>query len=165
MSFAHAIVAARSRLMLSSDEDFWGEGIAVLLAENSLSSSILGMLPAHLRSAPESRYVGEEQVRLSTLDAIYDSLRLEGRNVCLKIDTQGFEESVLKGAEKSLQLINTIQAEASLTPLYDGEMLFPEMLALLAGKGFKLVSVELGLEDPQNGRLLQLDGIFHRYPD
>lgn len=133
------------------------------IAGNSYSSSILGMLPAHLQSAPESKYVGQEQVKLSTLDSIFDSLRVEGQNVCLKIDTQGFEENVLKGAEKSLRFINTIQLEMSLTPLYNGELLFPEMYALLSAKGYQLVGVELGFEDPLTGRQLQIDGIFHRF--
>ena len=133
------------------------------IAGNSFSSSILGMLPAHLQSAPDSKYVGQEQVKLSMLDSIFASLHLEDQNICLKIDTQGFEEHVLKGAEKSLMYINTIQIEMSLTPLYNGELLFTDLYALLSCKGYQLVSIELGFTDPQSGRLLQIDGIFHRY--
>lgn len=133
------------------------------VAGNSYSSSILEMLPAHLQSAPGSGYVGQEQVDLSTLDSLFNSLGISSKNICLKIDTQGFEEKVLKGAANSLRHINTIQLEMSLTPLYDGELLFPEMHALLSSKGYQLVFIELGFEDSQTARLLQIDGIFHRF--
>lgn len=140
------------------------DGKAIInIAGNSYSSSILKMLPAHVKSAPTSGYIGQEEIKIAKLDSLFDSLSLEGKNIYLKIDTQGFEKSVLKGAEKSLPLINTIQLEMSLTPLYDGEILFPEMYALLCGKGYQLVSVEPGFSDPQTGRLLQIDGIFHRF--
>lgn len=140
------------------------DGKAVInIAGNSYSSSILEMLPAHLKSAPASGYVGQEQVKIAKLDSIFGSLHLEGKSIYLKIDTQGFEESVLRGAENSLQFINTIQLEMSLLPLYHGELLFPAMYALLCGKGYQMVSVEPGFSDPQTGRLLQIDGIFHRF--
>lgn len=139
------------------------EKAIINIAGNSYSSSILKMLPAHLKSAPASGYIGQEQIEIAKLDSIFDSLHLEGNNIYLKIDTQGFEENVLRGAENSLQFINTIHLEMSLTPLYHGELLFPEMYALLCGKGYQMVSVELGFSDPQTGRLLQIDGIFHRF--
>jgi FkbM family methyltransferase len=140
------------------------EGEATLnIAANSLSSSILEMLPAHEQAAPDSGYVGRERVRLATLDSLSGQLRIQGRSVCLKIDTQGFEESVLRGAAGSLEAIHTLQLEMSLTPLYQGELLFPQMHALLAGKGYELVAVEPGFADPETGRLLQLDGIYHRF--
>jgi hypothetical protein len=40
--------------------------------------------------------------------------------VWLKIDTQG-EGRMLRGADRSLPTIDTIQIEMPLTPLYDGE--------------------------------------------
>lgn len=139
-----------------------GEAI-INIAGNSYSSSILGMLPEHLKSAPASGYIGQEQVIMSKLDSIMSSLHLEGENIYLKIDTQGFEENILKGALNSLQFIRTIQLEMSLIPLYRGELLFPEMYALLYGKDYRMVYIEPGFSDPQTGRLLQVDGTFHRF--
>ncbi len=81
----------------------------------------------------------------------------------MKIDVQGFESSVIKGAEKSLQHIDTLQLEMSLIPLYKNEMLFDDMLALLTGKGYQMVSIEPGFADADTGRLLQVDGTFHRF--
>jgi FkbM family methyltransferase len=134
------------------------------IAGNSLSSSLLNILPAHLESAPDSRYVGKEVIEVRTLDAIFGDLCKSAKNIYMKIDTQGFESKVLKGAEKSLARINTLQVEMSLVPLYDGELLFDEMCMLMRQKGYTLVAIENGFSDPASGQLLQIDGIFHRIP-
>jgi len=140
------------------------EGKAVLnIAGNSMSSSILDMLPSHVKSAPESQYMGKEQVEVRTLDSVFDAICSQEQNILLKIDTQGFEKHVLDGAERSLRFINTIQLEMSLTPLYQGELLFPELSQLLYQKGYRLASIEPGFTDKQTGQLLQIDGIFHRF--
>lgn len=131
------------------------------IAGNSYSSSLLDMLPAHLQSAPESKYVGRETIEIRTLDSIFEGLKAAG-NVYMKIDTQGFESKVLKGAGKSLPSIGTVQLEMSLVPLYDGELQFVEMCSLMERKGYNLVALENGFTDDASGQLLQVDGIFRR---
>ncbi len=133
------------------------------IAENSESSSLLSMLPAHLKSAPDSNYIGKETIKIKTLDSLFSDLCGTAQNIYMKIDTQGFESQVLKGAEKSLPKINTVQMEMSLVPLYEGELLFNEMLMLMGNKGYTLIAIENGFSDPASGQLLQVDGIFHRF--
>jgi FkbM family methyltransferase len=132
------------------------------VAGNSESSSFLDMLPAHLESAPHSRYTGRESIQLRSLDGLFSELCADAKNVYLKIDTQGFEQSVLKGAAASLARIDTVQMEMSLVPLYRGEWLFLEACAWMQGQGYALIAFENGFSDPKSGRLLQLDGIFRR---
>lgn len=132
------------------------------IAGNSYSSSLLDMLPSHLKSAPESRYIGREIIEVKRLDSIFDSLCKSTNRVYMKIDTQGYESKVLKGAEKSLMQIDTVQMEMSLVPLYEGELLFNEMCMLMSEKGYSLVAIETGFSDQDSGQLLQVDGIFHR---
>lgn len=132
------------------------------IAGNSYSSSILDMLPTHELSAPESRYIGTEVIEIKTLDSMFDNLCKQSDHIYLKIDTQGFEDKVLKGAEKSLDYIDTVQMEMSLVPLYKDVLLFPNMCMLMGDMGFDLVAIESGFSDPVSGRLLQVDGIFHR---
>ena len=132
------------------------------IAGNSYSSSLLSMLPAHLKSAPESKYIGKEVIDIRTLDSLFGYLCKAATNVYMKIDTQGFESKVLKGAEQSLSQIDTVQMEMSLVPLYEGELLFNEMYMLMSKKGYSLVSIETGFSDQASGQLLQVDGIFHR---
>jgi FkbM family methyltransferase len=140
------------------------DGVATLnLAGNSLSSSLLEMLPAHADSAPESVYVGTEEVPTRRLDGLFEALAPAGSAVFLKIDTQGFERQVLEGASGCLHRIATLQVEMSLVPLYAGAPSFDELFGTLRGHGYELVGLEPGFAEPGTGRLLQADGLFHRY--
>ena len=130
------------------------------VAGNSYSSSILEMLPSHFNSAPESKYIAQQEIDIRTLDSIYKSFCNSKDNVMIKIDTQGYEKNVLEGATKSLKNIKIIQLEMSIIPLYKNEMLFIEMIQYLDKRGFQLFSLENGFADPSTGQLLQVDGIF-----
>ena len=132
------------------------------IAGNSYSSSLLNMLPSHLKSAPNSKYIGKEVIDVKTLDSIFGDLCKVPKNIYMKMDTQGYESKVLQGAENSLAHIDTVQMEMSLVPLYAGELLFNEMCILMDKKGYTLVAIENGFSDPTSGQLLQVDGIFHR---
>ncbi len=132
------------------------------IAGNSFSSSIRNMLDSHIQAAPHSKYLGKEKIQLRKLDSVINDFISNDDNIFLKMDTQGYEKNVLDGAEKTLAKINTIQLEMSLTPLYEGETLFPAMLKLLLDKNFSLVSIQQGFSDPKTGELLQIDCIFHR---
>jgi FkbM family methyltransferase len=140
------------------------DGLATInVAANSESSSMLEMLPLHVEAAPESRFVGTEDVEIRRLDAIFDDLCHPGEAVYLKIDTQGFEGRVLRGADRCLPEIDTLQVEVSLTPLYRDELTFDQLYQLLLGKGYAMVDLEPGFTNPQTGQLLQADVIFHRF--
>jgi FkbM family methyltransferase len=140
------------------------EGTATInVAANSESSSLLDMLPSHVEAAPQSKFVGTEDVDVRTLDAVFDDLCQPGESVFLKIDTQGFEGRVLQGADRSLPKINTVQVEMSLTPLYSDEPTFDELYQLLLGKGYAMVDLEPGFANPRTGQLLQADAVFHRF--
>ena len=129
---------------------------------NSTASSFLNMLPSFLYVAPDAKYIGGEVTTIKTLDSIFDSICKKENNIYLKIDTQGFEEKVIQGAEESLKHIDTVQLEMSLIPLYQNELLINEMYSLLNEKGYSLVSIEPGFHDKNTGELLQVDGVFHR---
>ncbi len=132
------------------------------ISENSFSSSMLNILPIHLEASPKSKYTGRQEIQIKTLNSVLNGICTKDNNIYLKIDTQGFEDKVLKGAEKSLPYINTVQIEMSLVPLYEGEILFDEMYCYLRGEGYRLISVENGFSDKVTGQLLQIDGFFHR---
>lgn len=139
------------------------EKTTINIAGNSTSSSLLNMLPLHEKAAPDSIYVANESVNVKTLDHIFDDLAISEKNIYLKIDTQGFEAKVLKGAEKSLKRIDTIQLEMSLVPLYESETAFKDLYDILDSQGYTLVGFEPGFSDRISGQMLQLDGIFHRF--
>ncbi|MEP7255855.1 MAG: FkbM family methyltransferase [Ferruginibacter sp.] len=127
---------------------------------NSYSSSILNMLPEHINRAPESKYIAKEKIEIKKLDSIFSNYYVDGDNVMLKIDTQGYEKNVILGAGNVLDKISIIQLEMSVIGLYENETSFIEMINFLDSKGFELFSLENGFSDSKTGRLLQLDGLF-----
>ncbi len=139
--------------------------VDIHVAGNSASSSILPMNRRHEEAAPESRYVGVQRVPMRRLDDVAHSAIEQGRRLMLKIDTQGFEMSVLAGAEKLLPRISGVQLELSMVPLYDGQILYLEMIQWMLARGFELWSVIPGFVDPKSARMLQFDGVFFRTDD
>ncbi|MBK9225178.1 MAG: FkbM family methyltransferase [Flavobacterium sp.] len=97
------------------------------VAKNSVSSSLLENLPQLTDSAPEAEFVEKETIEIRKLDSIFESLGLMNKNVYLKIDTQGYEEMVLQGAEQSLSHVTGIQIEMSFIPSYEGAITFDKM--------------------------------------
>ena len=132
------------------------------VSQNLVSSSIAEMSSLHVDSAPDSVYVRKEEIKIHKLDTIFFDLADKQDKIILKIDTQGFEKNVIDGAEKSLPLISGLQLEMSLVPLYNNELLFPELLRYLHDRGYSLYSLENGFSNPESGQLLQVDGIFFR---
>jgi FkbM family methyltransferase len=132
------------------------------ISANSLSSSILEMMPLHLQNAPESAYVAKELVPVFRLDTLMSKLNCNAGKSFLKIDTQGYEMKVIEGAHETLKKIRGIQLECSIVELYKGETLIVEMMNLVTGMGFKLCSLEPGFYDKSSGQLLQVDAIFYR---
>lgn len=137
--------------------------IDIHVAGNSLSSSILDMLPEHERAAPGSAYVGSEAVPLRRLDRVAGEFLGEAGRVLLKIDTQGYEDRVLGGAQGMLSAVIAIQIELSLIPLYAGQPLFDEMRARIEAMGYGLFALFPGYVHERTGQTLQMDGFFLRH--
>jgi FkbM family methyltransferase len=134
--------------------------IEIHVSKNSVSSSILAMLPAHSEAEPQSAYVETETVPLNRLDDLYSPTPAD--RVLLKIDVQGYEPQVIEGAANLLSTCRAVILELSLVPLYKGQLLAKDMWEILAARGFQPWSFEPGFRHPETGRMLQLDGIFVR---
>lgn len=132
------------------------------VSENSVSSSVLPMRNEHADAAPQSRYVATEEVPATTVDDIIARTGLDPATTLLKIDVQGYEKAVLDGAVATLPAFVGVRTELSLTSLYDGQALLPEVVTYLGGHGLNLWFIEPGFRDPRTRRLLQLDGTFFR---
>jgi FkbM family methyltransferase len=138
--------------------------IVINIAGNSQSSSILPMLKTHQEFAPESKYINTEIVKINTLDNIIPQYLNENEKsrIFLKIDVQGYEKNVLEGAKNILCDIQGIQLEMSLVPLYEGEVLFQDMVSYMNNLGYFLNYLLPGFSDKNTGRILQVDGIFFK---
>lgn len=132
------------------------------IAGNSESSSVLPMLTAHLDAAPQSAYVGREQVPMTTLDLLGVNYIDRAKASFLKIDTQGYEWKVLDGATAILPKVRGILFEISLIPLYEGQHLWRESIERIEAEGFILWALQPVFADPVSGRTLQMDALFFR---
>lgn len=127
------------------------------------SSSLLTMKRSHEDAAPGSASVGHENVNVVALDDVASEWLEGARRVFLKIDTQGFELEVLKGAVGTLPRIEGALLELSLVELYDGQPLWTEVIEWLGQHDFELVGLNQGFMDPTTYHTLQVDGIFKRH--
>ncbi len=134
--------------------------LTINISEDLASSSLLPMTDLHVETAPTSAYVGSETVPVVRLDDC-DAFDRDKRTF-LKMDTQGYEAHVLDGGPKTLASVLGVQLELSLAPCYEGQQLLSTLVTRLEGLGFKLWGLHQGTAHPENGRLLQADGIFVR---
>jgi FkbM family methyltransferase len=136
--------------------------IDINVSGNSVSSSVLPMKGAHLSNAPQSRYVATESVALERLDGLLPALFSGAGPIFLKMDTQGYEEEVLKGAAGILSGVVAIQMEISLVPLYEGAPTLVHIVIAMGELGYHLFQLIPGFRDIATRQLLQVDGIFVR---
>ncbi|HEX2847753.1 MAG TPA: FkbM family methyltransferase [Chitinophagaceae bacterium] len=132
------------------------------ISGNSHSSSILEMLDTHTNAEASAAYIGKQEIEIRKLDTIFPEVAGKAKEIFLKIDTQGFEMNVLKGASNSLDMINTVQLEMSLHPLYSGQALYNDIMSFFHQRGYKLIDIDPGFADLRTGVLYQFDGIFRK---
>jgi FkbM family methyltransferase len=96
------------------------------------------------RFANDKRFdvVKEHGISLARLDQVLERNGLEAIQF-LKIDTQGTELNILKGAGAYLQQCLGVQCEVEFQPLYDTQPLFGDVDAFLRYAGFTLFDLQL----------------------
>lgn len=132
--------------------------IEINVSENYESSSIYNVLEKSVIAEPLTNFIKKEKVkivRLSDVAELKDYTRLH-----LKIDVQGYEEIVLKGAEEILSKVCSLEVEISLVPLYDGALLPEVLLVKLKEYSFLPVFFTSAFTDSHTGAIMQLDGFF-----
>ncbi len=75
-----------------------------------------------------SEIVERISVPVRPLDGVIRELGIDPTRAFLKIDTQGFELDVLRGARRSLPSLIGIQAELSVRPLYESSVAFTKAI-------------------------------------
>lgn len=129
------------------------------VAANSVSSSLLEVTDVSTDAEGATSTTRCIDVEVRTLNMELNS-SLKNRNIHLKLDTQGAELEVLRGASEVLPLIQSVECELSLRELYANQALFYEVSEFFYGAGFHAVWFEPGFQT--NGQLLQMDALFVR---
>lgn len=127
--------------------------------KHSHSSSILPLASGHIDAFPDAQEVDQITVEMSTLDILLDSEELQSP-ILLKIDVQGYELNVLRGANKLLKKVDYILLETSFKSLYEGEPIFLDVVQFMWERGFRFLRPVDWLSHPETGEILQADALF-----
>ena len=112
---------------------------------NHERSYLNSFLPVHhnkLNSIQNTRVIGEEVVQCITLDEFIEQEKIDTIDL-LKVDTQGFDLNVLKGARNSLSQgrIKNILVEVNFVRMYGGEGRPGEIFDFLSDHNIFLVDI------------------------
>lgn len=131
------------------------------LNSHTHSSSFLALSGKHRNAFPDAVEIESIQVSVSTLDAVFQGRELVAP-VLLKIDVQGYEAEVLKGAVGTLKRVDYVILEGSFEAMYEGEVLFTDLVMHMQGRGFRFLRPVGLLRKPQTGEIVQMDALFQR---
>jgi FkbM family methyltransferase len=123
------------------------------------ASSALKTSELRLEIFPDKYEIAKIEVEQKCLDTVYAG-RVLGENCLLKMDVQGLEVDVLKGAVNSLSCIRYILLEAAVNPMYEGEFCLQDMITFTENLGFKLRNVIQGSRSPNTKTFIEFDLLF-----
>ena len=117
---------------------------------------------------PEGDWVARvDEVELIPLDALFADLvkPLDRPRVFLKMDTQGYDLEVIRGATACLDGIVAIQSEVSVQPLYEGMTHYTDALAHYESLGYTLMHLALVLRGKKHENVVEYDALMARLDD
>jgi FkbM family methyltransferase len=123
------------------------------------SSSIRRMSELHRQAFPFTSKDVIEKIAIRQLDDVTRGLDL-AENILIKIDVQGFEDKVIAGGLRTIQIAKLLIVEMSFEILYDGQPLFDTIYETVIRMGFAYHGNFNQLLNPIDGNILQADAIF-----
>jgi FkbM family methyltransferase len=129
------------------------------------SSQLSSLLPSTKWNEDRESNVAQvrcETVAIRRLDSILPELKTD--RPFLKVDVQGAEEKVLRGAKESLSRMVGVQLEIALYEFYEGQLLLQESLRFMNDLGFVPAIIDpIGYyDDTDPCRLMEMDCVFIR---
>jgi FkbM family methyltransferase len=121
------------------------------------SSSLLKMSELHSQAFPFTADSKEVLVNVVPLDSL--SLEL-GKSIFIKLDVQGYEDAVIEGGLTLFTKAKIVILEVSYEALYDNQVLFDGIYALMKKIGFRFAGTLSSLKDPRTGKIIEADAIF-----
>jgi FkbM family methyltransferase len=108
------------------------------ITENDTMSSIKGF--TEFGYATGAKSIASANVKIARLDTFLADNPQLMKNIYLKIDTQGFEMEVLRGAGELLEHVAAVQAEIALIHTYKDELDWLEILLWMRNKKFEVAT-------------------------
>lgn len=138
------------------------EGVAEInVSRSTVYSSLLPLSKLAEQDRPSAAVRRTESIRVRRLDDLYDEVR--GAATFLKIDTQGFEQQVLRGAAEALKTVVGVQLELPCLHLYQRSWTFAQAVTFMEAAGFavaQLRPVNVAKSDPASFE--EIDCVFRR---
>jgi FkbM family methyltransferase len=105
----------------------------------------------------------QETIQVRTLDEVFAETPglSQASKLYLKLDTQGYDLEVLRGASAALASVMALQTEVSFMPIYKGMVPWQAMLDEIAKRGFALSGLFPVTLDAQQ-RLIEADAVCVR---
>ena len=100
-----------------------------------------------------------DKIRTQTLDSLLSQSGFPFPDF-LKLDVQGHESEVLKGAEKSLRHAEVCLLEISLLDIGGNQPLLTDMVCFMSERNFQAYDITQFMRRPYDKALLQIDMIF-----
>lgn len=156
-------VMAHDRLTTIHQVALWDSEstVTLRLSNEDDSSSLLPIGDTYIHTWPNTFEVGRADVAACRLDSF--SRPELPRPALLKIDVQGAELAVLRGAVSTLPQIDIVFIECSFAELYDGQALAGTIVSLLESHGLMLRGT-YSAAYRSDGVCLQADLLFTRQP-
>ena len=104
--------------------------------------------------------IQKEQTRIDTFDNYFNKIKVNYIDL-VKIDVQGLEEEVLKGAHNSLNKVLLIEIEIVFVNLYEKHSSFYQIENILKNYDFELYSLSSISLNKQNDRIRNLDALYY----
>ena len=104
----------------------------------------------------------QETIQLDTVDNFLDdnNEKFTDKNIFLKMDTQGYDLEVFKGALRSLSSIVALQSELSIRAIYDGMPGYLDTLAVYSEKGYLPSGLYPVSRNKDGLSLLEMDAVL-----
>lgn len=143
-----------------------GEAEAILRInvhlDHSTSSSLLATHEEGLGTFPEMTRQHSVETPVRRLDDVLaETGRAVGINTLLKLDVQGFEEKVLRGAPETLGRVGALLTEVCIDPLYEGQAEFFTLCRIAQDAGLHYAG-NYSQYCAQDGHVIFLDAFFTR---
>jgi FkbM family methyltransferase len=124
------------------------------------SSSLLKIGDLQAKMYPGTEEVSKLEIDVAPLDTILSPDEITGPAL-LKIDVQGYELEVLRGAKHLLTQFDAIYCECSFLELYEGQALVSDVLKLLHDHHFSLNGI-FNVSYSNSGSCIQADFLFKK---
>lgn len=139
-------------------------GMATLtIGANDQTSSLRVPLVESARTIAAMTVVGQVEVPTQRLDDFIADAAIVAAQCFLKLDVQGAEMAVLRGAAAIFSVVPLIQLETSLVPAYDQESKLEEMIHVIHAAGMVVRNIRPVYTNENTGELMQVDLIAERW--